>query len=308
MSEIVSMSSGPQGAASNDDAFSEPSEGNTREFGQESNVETSEPSGTEENIPRGTNGEQNGDRRPKSAAQLKQESRYERTKRERKEFHAQREAFKAQQAAFAQERAKFEESKKPKRNYSLADLKHYREEWKREADEGMIPGREELVKKADAEIAAMEAEEQANKMVVELPKRGTREHRAMWEQGEADLRQRDPEFMKAGTRLDTKLRALFAGPDGDAYADHPQGIYAAYSEARRQVLEEDNTGLRTENAQLKKELQRFTGLTSIGGGVPAKMGEGGISSTADFARLSSKDMRAHLLSQSKRNKDMTGWL
>ena len=47
----------------------------------------------------------------------------------------------------------------------------------------MIPGREELVAEADAEIAAMEAEEQANKMVVELPKRGTPEHRQQWQSG-----------------------------------------------------------------------------------------------------------------------------
>jgi hypothetical protein len=307
------MSSGPQGTASSEEAFeSAPS----REFGREESSAAVETDSTEENVPRGTNGsEQNGDNRPKSHQQQKQESRYERTKREKKEFHAQREAFKqqheafrAQQAAFAQERAKFEESKKPKRDYNLSDLKRFREDWKREADEGVIPGRAELVAKADAEIAAMEAEERASKMVVELPKRGTKEHRAMWEQGEADIRQRDPDFMKSGSRLDAKLRQLFAGPDGNAYADHPQGIYAAYSEARRQVLEEDVKSLQTENSQLKKELQRFGGLTSISGGVPGRLGEGGISSVADFARLSSADMRKHLLAASKKSKDTTGWL
>lgn len=295
------MSSGPQGTASEGDAF----EGApSPEFGHQS--ESSSTDSTEENVPGGTNGNGN-DGRPKSAAQQKQESRYERTKRERAAFKQQQEAFRAQQAQFAQERAQFEESKKPKRNYSLSDLKEYREAWRKEAEQG-VEGRSELVARADAEIAAMEAEEKASKMVVELPKRGTKEHRQMWEQGEADIRQRDPEFMKAGSRIDTKLRQLFSGPDGNAYADHPQGIYAAYSEARRQILEEDVKGLQTENAQLKKELQRYTGLTSIGPGVPGRVGDGGINSTADFARLSSAEMRKHLLAASRKNKDTTGWL
>jgi hypothetical protein len=311
MSEIVSMSSGPQGTASSSEAF----EGApSPEFGDGESENGASTESTEENVPRGTNGNGSDDGRPKSAAQQRQESRYERTKREKKEFHAQREAFKQQQAAFqaqqaqfARERAELEESKKPKRAYSLADLKQYREAWKKEAEQG-VEGRADLVVKADAEIAAMEAEERASKMVVELPKRGTREHRQMWEQGEADIRQRDPEFMKPGSRLDTKLRQLFAGPDGNAYADHPQGIYAAYSEARRQVLEEDVKGLQTENAQLKKELQRLGGLTSISGGVPGRVGSGEINSTADFARLSSAEMRKHLLAASKKNKDTSGWL
>ena len=302
MSEVVSMSSGPQGPASSDEAF----EGApSPEFGHES--ERTEGSSTEDNVPQGTNG--NGeDGRPKSAAQQKQESRYERTKKERAAFKQQQEAFRAQQAAFAQERAKFEEAKKPKRDYTLKDLKKYRTDWAREAEEGVIPGRAELVARADAEIAAMEAEEAANKQVVELPKRGTPEHRQQWQAAEADLQQADPEFMKSGTRLDTKLREIFNGPNAQAYADHPQGIYAAYDRAKREILEEDVKGLRTENSSLKKELQRLGGLTSIGPGVPGRVGDGGVSTTADFARLSSKDMRAHLLTQSKKNRDTSGWL
>ena len=297
------MSSGPQGAASDGEAF----EGApSPEFGHEESEHASAGS-TEENVPRETNGEQNGDGLPKSAAQLKQESRYERTKRERKEFQAQREAFRQQQAAFAQERAKFEESKKPKRDYSLADLKEYREAWKQEAEQG-IDGKAELVRKADEEIAAMEAEERASKMVVELPKRGTPEHTQQWHAAEAELKQADPDFMKPGSRVDKKLREIFAGPNAQAYADHPQGIYAAYDRAKREILEEDVKGLRTENAQLKKELQRYGGLTSIGSGVPGRVGDGGINSTADFARLSTSDMRKHLLASSKRNKDASGWL
>jgi hypothetical protein len=306
MSEIVSMSSGPQGPASNDEAFEgAPSPEFGREEGESASVETS---GTEENVPHGTNGEQNGDDgRPKSAAQKKQESRYERTKRERKEFHAQREAFTQQQAQFARERAEFEASKKPKRDYSLADLKKYRVSWQKEAEQG-IEGRAELVLKADEEIAAMEAEEKESKQVVEMPKRGTPEHRQQWQTAEAELAAADPEFMKSGTRIDTKLRQIFAGPNGDAYTSHPQGIYAAYDRAKRELLEEDVKGLRTENSSLKKELQRLGGLTSIGGGVPGRVGDGAISSTADFARLSSKDMRAHLLAASKKSRDPTGWL
>jgi hypothetical protein len=154
----------------------------------------------------------------------------------------------------------------------------------------------------------MEAEEAASKQVVELPKRGTPEHRNQWQSAEADLRQADPEFMKPGTRLDTKLREIFSGPNAQAYADHPQGIYAAYDRAKREILEEDVKGLRTENAQLKKENQRLGGLTSIGGGVPGRLGDGGVTSQADFARLSTKDMRAHLGKEARRSKDPSGWL
>ena len=114
--------------------------------------------------------------------------------------------------------------------------------------------------------------------------------------------------MKSGTRLDTKLREIFVGPNAAAYADHPQGIYAAYDRAKREILEEDVKGLRTENSSLKKELQRLGGLTSIGGGVPGRIGDGGITSQADFARLSTKDMRLHLGKEAKRSKDSTGWL
>ena len=304
MSEVVQMSSGPQGPASNEEAFSEPESSHGFDNRESSDVST------EGNVPRGINGDSEGrnDGRPKSAAQLKQESRYERTKRERAAFKQQQEAFRVQQAQFAEERARFEESKKPKRDYSLGDLKKYRAEWAREAEEGVIPGRAELVSRADAEIAAMEAEEKASKQVVELPKLGTPEHRKQWNAAEAEIRASDPDFMQSGTRLDTKLREIFAGPNSDAYRSHPQGIYAAYDRAKRELLEEDVKGLRTENSSLKKELQRYGGLTSIGGGVPGRVGDGGINSTADFARLSTKDMRAHLAKEAKRTGDKSGWL
>ena len=304
----MSMSSGPQGPASSDEAFvGAPSP----EFGREESPGVStETAESTENVPHGTNGEQNGENgnnRPKSAAQQKQESRYERTKKERVAFRQQQEAFRAQQAAFAQERAQFEESKKPKRNYSLADLKEYRSAWAKEAEQG-VDGRDELVRKADAEIAAMEAEERDSKLVVEYPKHGTKEHQDMWHAAERELAAQDPEFMKSGTRLDSKLRELLSGPNAKAYRDHALGIYAAYDKAKLEVLKEDNSSLQTENSQLKKELQRLGGLTSIGGGVPGRVGDGGVNSTADFARLSSADMRKHLLTQSKKSKDPTGWL
>jgi hypothetical protein len=313
MSEIISMTSGPQGSATSDEAFGgDESSAPSHELGQESSPEASDASGDangEVDVPRGTNGEQNGDNRPKSAAQQaqqKQESRYERTKRERKEFQAQREAFRAQQAQFAQERAQFEESKKPKRDYSLKDLKKYRKEWAKEANQG-IEGKAELVERADAEIEAMEEEERASRMVLELPKRGTPEHRQQWEAAERELAQQDPEFMKGGTRVDAKLREILSGPHADSYRNHPQGIYAAYDRAKRELLEDDVKSLRTENSQLKTELKRYTGLTSIGGGVPGRVGDGGVSSTADFAKLSSADMRKHLLAKSKKSND-SGWL
>ena len=308
MSEIVSMSSGPQGPASSDEAF----EGApSPEFGrEESPGDSTETAETEENVPHGTNGEQNGengDNRPKSAAQQKQESRYERTKREKAAFRQQQAAFQQQQAQFARERAEFEASKKPKREYSIADLKKYKEAWKKEAEQG-VEGRAELVTKADEEIAAMEAEERDSKLVVEYPKYGTKEHQDMWQAAERELAAQDPEFMKSGTRLDTKLRELMSGPNAKAYRDHALGIYAAYDKAKLEVLKEDNSGLQTENSKLKKELQRLGGLTSIGGGVPGRVGDGQINSTADFARLSSADMRKHLLAASKKSKDLTGWL
>jgi hypothetical protein len=311
MSEVVSMSSGPQGTATNSEAFAP--ESSSSEFGQETPYEVSldaADSGEHgENVPGGTNGEGgNGDGRPKSAAQRKQLSKYERTKKQRAEFNRRQEALTQREQQLALQQAQFEESKKPKRDYSLGDLKKYRAEWAREAEEGVIPGRAELVSRADAEIAAMEAEEKASKQVVELPKLGTPEHRKQWNAAEAEIRASDPDFMQSGTRLDTKLREIFAGPNSDAYRSHPQGIYAAYDRAKRELLEEDVKGLRTENSSLKKELQRYGGLTSIGGGVPGRVGDGGINSTADFARLSTKDMRAHLAKEAKRTGDKSGWL
>ena len=127
------------------------------------------------------------DGRPKSAAQQKQESRYERTKKERAAFRQQQEAFRAQQARLLKSEPSLKSPKSRNAIIPWLILKKYRADWAREAEEGMIPGRAELVQRADAEIAAMEAEEKASKMVVELPKRGTPEHRQQWQAAEADL-------------------------------------------------------------------------------------------------------------------------
>jgi hypothetical protein len=240
------------------------------------------------NVPRGTNGEQ------------KQESRYERTKRERKEFLAQKAQFDAERQQFAQERAQLEqqriEASKPKRDYSLAQLKKFRNEW---ADEG----KDELVARADQEIKAMEEEERAGRQTLDLPRAGTPEHAQQWRAMEQQLKGEDPDFLKAGTRLDQEIRKLFAGPNADAYRSHPQGIYAAYSEAKKIVLTEENKSLRSELQKVREELKRATGLTSIGAGVPGRVGTDG---QKEFKNLTSTEMRKRLLADKRPG--MSNWL
>lgn len=223
-------------------------------------------------------------------------SRYERTKRERAAFKAQQAEFARQREAFARERAQFEEQKRPKRDYTLADLKKYRNQWDQE-------GNYELVEKADKEIAVMEAEAQAERAArtVEMPPLGSPEHLAQWEAAEKELAIADPEFMRTGTRLDQKLRAIMESAEGNIYRQHPRGIVAAYHRAKMELLETDMKGLQTENSKLKNELQRLTGLTSIDGGTLGQVGNGSrIESPADFERLSTKDMRKHLMRTAQR--------
>lgn len=224
-------------------------------------------------------------------------SRYERTKRERAAFKTQQAQFQKDREAFARERAQFEEQKKPKRDYTLADLQKYRGQWEAE-------GNYDLVEKADAEIARMQAEEQAERAqrTIELPRAGSPEHKAQWEACERDLAKADPEFMRTGTRLDTKLRQIMAGPDGEVYRQHPRGIVAAYHAARMELLEADLKAEQTKSSKYQAELQRLTGLTSIGGGAPGQLGNGSrVESVDDFARLSSKDMRKHLMNGARRS-------
>jgi hypothetical protein len=254
---------------------------------------------------------QNGESRPQSAQQKKEESRYERTKRERAEFRSQQEAFRSQQQEFAKQRAEFEESKKPKRDYTLSDLKKYRNEWAAEAEQG-IDGRADLVAQADREIKAMEQEElqkkQDSRTIVELPKYGTPEHRKQWEDGEREIHAENPEFMVKGTRIDSKMREILGGPHAMAYKDHPQGIWAAYDRAQKELLQEDNQSLKEENESLKAELQKATGRTSIGGGVPGRIGLEGNNSTKDFSKLTSAEMRKRLLAHRGKPDSSMPWL
>jgi hypothetical protein len=227
----------------------------------------------------------------------KELSRYERTKRQRAEL-ARREAVIAQrERQFAENQRAAAEAAKPKRDYTIDDLRKYRRQWEQE-------GNFELVEKADKEIAAMEAEAQAErqKRTVELPPMGTPEHQAQWESAERELAQVDPEFMRDGTRLDRRLREIMGSEDGNIYRQHPRGIVAAYHRAKMELLEGDYKVLQTENSKLKNELQRYTGLTSISGGAPARIGSGNrVESVEDFSKLSIADMRKHLKRGAKRD-------
>jgi|SRR6267378_1142376 len=219
-------------------------------------------------------------------------SRYERTKRQRAELAKREAALTQRESQFAQRERAAAEAAKPKRDYTLGDLRKYRAQWEQE-------GNFELVEKADKEIAAMEAEAQAERQsrTVEMPPLGSQEHKAQWETAERELSQADPEFMRDGTRLDKRLREIMGSEDGNIYRQHPRGIIAAYHRAKMELLEGDFKGLQTENSKLKTELQRYTGLTSISGGAPARIGSG----EREFSKLSLADMRKHLRSGAKRD-------
>jgi hypothetical protein len=240
-----------------------------------------------------TNGQPNGaEQKPQSAAQKqKRESQFQRVKRQKAEYQRREAEFHAQQTALARERAEFEESKKPKDQYTLAELKKFRPIWESE-------GRYDVVEKADSEIARLEkleADQQAaSKKTVELPRYGTKEHKARWEANELAIRKEDPDFMKADTRLDSMVRKIMQSPYGETARDHPDGIWAVYSEAQKELLKEDNQSLRGKVQQLENELKRLTGLTSIGGGAPGRIGSGG---NVDFSKLSSADMLKRLKAQ-----------
>jgi hypothetical protein len=76
----------------------------------------------------------------------------------------------------------------------------------------------------------------------------------------------------------------------------------AYDAAKRVLLEEDKQSLQTELTKIQEELKRYRGLTSLGGGAPARVGSGGrVESVNDFAKLSLKDQRKHLLQGVDRN-------
>ena len=229
-----------------------------------------------------TNGQANGDQKPQSFQQKqKRESQFQRVKRQKAEYQRREADLKQREERIAQaERAK-QAPKKP--DYSLADLKQYRQSWEDE-------GRFDLVEQADKEIKRLEG--------LEKQEQGQQAFVTEWQTAEAELAQADQEFMRQGTKLDTKLREIMAGPDGNVYRGHPRGIVAAYHRARMEILEGDHKGALAKIQQLESELKRLTGLTSIGGGAPGRVGTNRIESLGDFSKLSSADMFKHLRSQS----------
>ena len=230
--------------------------------------------------------EANGEQTP--GQQKRRESRYEQTKRKIETLRQREAQIAAREQAIAQAEAKRNE--KPKRPCTLAELKEFRQGWENE-------GKWDNVEAADKKIAEWEAEdkaeEESSRKLVELPVFGTAEHKAQWEQAEAELAQADPEFMRQGTRLDTELRNVMK-VDGNVYREHPRGIIAAYHRAKMNLLEADYKVAQERIQELETELQRQTGLTSIGGGAPGRVGSRAVNSLSDFKKLSTQEMRAHL--------------
>jgi hypothetical protein len=289
--EIVSSASGP-GAV-------EPSTPSSGEFGggdsQASNQNARPvPASQRNGAPVGDTpqpGQQQGQ-------EPKKESRYERTKRQRAEIQRREMALQQREAQLAQVERERNQPKKPQ--YTLAELREYRDAWAKEAEEGLIPGREELVKKADAEIRRLEG--------LEKQQTQSQAFQNEWHQAEAELAQADPEFgANKGTRLDKKLRELMSGPDGNIYRQHPRGIVAAYHRARMEILESDHAVAQKRISELETELKRLTGLTSIGGGSPGRVSANGnrVENIQDFSRLKTADMRKHL--RNSANKTESPW-
>jgi chemotaxis protein histidine kinase CheA len=231
----------------------------------------------------------------------KKESRYERTKRQRKAFEAEREKFEAERVKFAEERRALEEQQRKANEppYTLKELKGYRKAWADPTNKQYDP---DLAEKADAEIARLEELEASQKQTLEIPTNGTPEFLRQWEAAEKELYQVDPEFQREGTRLDKVLRAMMSGPDGQLYRQHPRGIIAAYHRARLAIAEADLGTTRGEVAKLKNEITRLNGLLGIGGGATGGRAIGEFKGK-DFASLSTKEMREHL----KRNATVGHW-
>jgi hypothetical protein len=249
-----------------------------------------------------------------SSQKPKELSRYERTKRQRAAFRAEQEAFRREREAFTIQRAQAEAAQQARErgeSYTLADVRKYLPQWKAEAEaaqpwEADYAQKQATVTAAEKEIArleALEAQERDRSVTrVDYPVVGTPEHRAEWERAEAELATSDPEFMRSGTRLDSVLRQIMASPDGNIYRQHPRGIVAAYHRAKMELLEADLKDLQTTNSRLENELKRYQGLTGLGAGAPARVGSGSrVESLGDFAKLSTKEMRKHLLSNVQRN-------
>ena len=286
MPEIISSGSGP---ISGDGSSSVEHLGSSSEeslsTGQtpydDAGVEDSAPSSAGDSGTEQENSEESS--RPQSAGQKqkKSESVFARTKRQRAAFQAEKAAFEQQRAEWhRQQQEAAEKAKGPK--FDLDELKKFREQWK--ADENW-----DLVEKADAKIKELEAEEGAKHQ--QLTKVQT------WHQAERELAANDPDFLKQGTRLDTRLREIMQSADGDIYRSHERGIVAAYHRAKMEILQEDHTKLQKEFQALQQEHQRVTGLTSISGGTPGRMGNG----QKDFAALTTGEMRKRLERGASRN-------
>jgi hypothetical protein len=265
-----------------------PPEAPSELFGDTTSTESTET--TQETSGDQPNGDQQKDQKPQSHQQ-KKESRYERTKRQRAAFQQREAALKQREERIAQEERAKNAPKKP--DYTVADLKKYRQSWENE-------GRFDLVEKADEEIKRLEALEQQE--------RGQTSFVNEWQTAERELGEADPEFGAGkGTRLDKKLSEIMQGPDGNIYRQHPRGIVAAYHRAKMELLQADHQTAQGKIQQLENELKRLSGLTSISGGAPGRIGSGNrVESLNDFARLSSADMLKHLKSQS--NKGDMPWL
>jgi cell division protein FtsB len=313
MPEVVAQASGPQGRASNSwdilaqnpsppELGERPEPVDASESAEESPSSPEEPQ-AEESVakakapePQDSDGQQQQEQQQQHE-EPKKESRYERTKRQRKAFEAEREAFRAEQQAFAEQRRALEEAKAKANEppYTLKELKGYRKQWEKE-------GNFDLVEKADAEIQRLEEIEASQKQVLELPTSGTPEFLHQWETAERELYQVDPEFQREGTRLDKVLRAMMSGPDGQLYRQHPRGIVAAYHRARLAIAEADLGTTRGEVQKLKQEITRLNGLLGIGAGASGGRAIGEFKGK-DFSSLSTKEMREHL----KRNAHVGHW-
>ena len=71
---------------------------------------------------------------------------------------------------------------------------------------------------------------------------------------------------------------------------------------KMELLQADHQTAQGKIQQLENELKRLTGLTSIGGGAPGRVGNGQrVESLNDFERLSSADMRKHLRASVDKN-------
>src|SRR5215475_4922626 len=182
-------------------------------------------------------------------------SRYERTKRRIAAVKEREAALERRESEWnARETARAEAEKKAgEPDYTIADLKKYRKQWESN-------GEYDLVSKADEEIARLEQLEADKKQQFEIPKPGTDQFKAVWEQSERDLYEHDPEFMRSGTRMDKALRELFAGPYGNQYRSSPYGIFAAYNYVKLDLTLQDLAAERQKTSAYEKEIKRLNGL------------------------------------------------